>query len=188
MCQTSGAPKNTLTVDVDVVDPCGTSPCQNGGQCTPSGGGMGGGHRRLQQYTCTCAAASPTAFSIPRVVFLGTPSQAVCFAQGFTGQDCDEADPCSDLQARTQALNEECCNEPGEDCSSGRPTTCNAGCARVMLPFFDDCRLRIILNFGLHKVWIFGVADGGEHAFFDFLAHPVTKETGCHPVLQFHAR
>ena len=60
-------------------------------------------------------------------------------SQGFTGQDCDEADPCSDLQARTQALNEECCNEPGEDCSSGRPASCNAGCARVLLPFFDDC-------------------------------------------------
>ena len=50
-----------------------------------------------------------------------------------------EADSCSDLQARTQALNEECCNEPGEDCSSGRPASCNAGCARVVLPFFDDC-------------------------------------------------
>ena len=63
----------------------------------------------------------------------------VCFAQGFTGQDCAEAVPCPDLQARTDALNEECCNEPGEDCSSGRPASCNAGCARVLLPFFDDC-------------------------------------------------
>ena len=60
-------------------------------------------------------------------------------AQGFTGQDCAEVDPCPDLQTRTQALNEECCNEPGEDCSSGRPASCNAGCARVLLPFFSDC-------------------------------------------------
>ena len=26
-----------------------------------------------------------------------------------------------------------------EDCSSGRPATCNIGCARVVLPFFEDC-------------------------------------------------
>ena len=60
-------------------------------------------------------------------------------SQGFTGQDCAVVQLCADLQARTQALNEECCNEPAEDCSSGRPTTCNAGCARVLLPFFDAC-------------------------------------------------
>ena len=36
-------------------------------------------------------------------------------------------------------MNAECCNEPGEDCSSGRPASCNAGCARVLLPFFDAC-------------------------------------------------
>ena len=121
------------------ADPCGASPCQNGGQCTPSGGGMGGGHRRLQHYTCTCVTARPTALSF-RVVFLGTPSTSSSVsAQGFTGHDCAVVQLCADLQARTQALNEECCNEPGEDCSSGRPTTCNAGCARVLLPFFDDC-------------------------------------------------
>ena len=56
-----------------------------------------------------------------------------------TGQDCAVVQLCADLQARTQALNEECCNEPGEDCSSGRPATCNLGCAHVLLPFFDDC-------------------------------------------------
>ena len=44
-----------------------------------------------------------------------------------------------DLAARSQALNDECCDEPSEDCSSGRPATCNVGCAMVVLPFFDDC-------------------------------------------------
>ena len=46
---------------------------------------------------------------------------------------------CSDLDARATAVNEECCDEPTEDCSSGRPATCNLGCAHVLLPFFDDC-------------------------------------------------
>lgn len=44
-----------------------------------------------------------------------------------------------ELTARTQTVNNECCDEPSEDCSSGRPATCNVGCARVVLPFFDDC-------------------------------------------------
>lgn len=43
------------------------------------------------------------------------------------------------LDARTRAVNAECCDEPEEDCSSGRPATCNVGCARVLVPFFDDC-------------------------------------------------
>eukprot|EP01052_Picozoa_sp_SAG31_P059215 SAG31_NODE_18541_length_632_cov_1.362101_1_plen_170_part_10 len=36
-------------------------------------------------------------------------------------------------------VNDECCDEPTEDCTSGRPSTCNLGCAHVLLPFFDDC-------------------------------------------------
>ena len=44
-----------------------------------------------------------------------------------------------DLQSRSRAVNLECCDEVGEDCSSGTPATCNVGCAEVVLPFFDDC-------------------------------------------------
>jgi hypothetical protein len=33
-----------------------------------------------------------------------------------------------DLSARTTTVNDECCDEPTEDCSGGRPHTCNAGC------------------------------------------------------------
>ena len=46
---------------------------------------------------------------------------------------------CTDFDDRTEAVNDECCNEPVEDCSSGRPAKCNLGCARVLLPYFDDC-------------------------------------------------
>ncbi len=46
---------------------------------------------------------------------------------------------CGDLSGRTTAVNSECCDEPSEDCSSGRPATCNPGCAHVLLPFFEDC-------------------------------------------------
>ena len=48
-------------------------------------------------------------------------------------------DACGDLTARTKAVTDECCDEPTEDCSSGRPSTCNTGCAAVLLPFFEQC-------------------------------------------------
>jgi hypothetical protein len=34
----------------------------------------------------------------------------------------------------TAAINAECCDEPTEDCSSGEPAVCNAGCAAVLVP------------------------------------------------------
>jgi hypothetical protein len=46
---------------------------------------------------------------------------------------------CGNLATRINAANVECCNEPSEDCSSGAPATCNAGCAGVFLPFWADC-------------------------------------------------
>ena len=44
------------------------------------------------------------------------------------------------LPSRTQAITAECCDEPSEDCSGGYPQTCNAGCASLFLPFWDECR------------------------------------------------
>jgi uncharacterized surface protein with fasciclin (FAS1) repeats len=46
---------------------------------------------------------------------------------------------CADLSRRVAAVNRECCDQAVEDCSSGRPSVCNQGCARVLLPFFVDC-------------------------------------------------
>jgi hypothetical protein len=46
---------------------------------------------------------------------------------------------CADLDDRTKAVTDECCDEPAEDCSSGRPATCNLSCAHVLLPYFDKC-------------------------------------------------
>ena len=44
------------------------------------------------------------------------------------------------LPSRTQAITAECCDEPSEDCTGGYPQTCNAGCASLFLPFWDECR------------------------------------------------
>ncbi len=31
------------------------------------------------------------------------------------------------------------CDEPTEDCSSGIPAVCNAGCAAIFLPYYAEC-------------------------------------------------
>jgi hypothetical protein len=43
------------------------------------------------------------------------------------------------LARRTREVHKECCDEMGEDCSRGVPGTCNADCAAVFLPFWEDC-------------------------------------------------
>ncbi len=51
-----------------------------------------------------------------------------------------DGEACSNLSARANEVTEECCDEPGEDCTGGMPHTCNNGCAAVFLPFWEDCR------------------------------------------------
>ena len=46
----------------------------------------------------------------------------------------------SDITSRSTEIQSRCCDEPDEDCTSGYPHTCNAGCAAVFLPFWLDCR------------------------------------------------
>jgi len=43
------------------------------------------------------------------------------------------------LKQHTEAVNEECCDEPGEDCSGGVPHAPNADCCGVLVPFFQAC-------------------------------------------------
>jgi len=43
---------------------------------------------------------------------------------------------CEDL---LRNVNNVCCDEPGEDCSSGYPTTCNSDCKDAYVPFYDQC-------------------------------------------------
>ena len=49
----------------------------------------------------------------------------------------------ADLAARAADVTAECCDEPTEDCSSGMPATCNAGCAAVLVPYWQDCATAI---------------------------------------------
>ena len=70
---------------------------------------------------------------------------AQCHAAACEGHRRAQSSGCrmADLPARTTEITDECCNEPDEDCSGGYPHTCNAGCAAIFLPFWDECRLTL---------------------------------------------
>ena len=58
---------------------------------------------------------------------------------GCQSRPATPSDQCEGgLGPRLQAVHDECCDEPGEDCSSGAPASCNPGCALVLLPFLAE--------------------------------------------------
>ena len=55
---------------------------------------------------------------------------------------CAPVATCNDYASFNQLLdplNDKCCNDPGESCSQGIPTTCDAECAAVLLPMAQAC-------------------------------------------------
>lgn len=57
------------------------------------------------------------------------PVGAATIAQGTGHRRAQTANAaCASLNSRMDAVNEECCNEATEDCSTGIPTVCNANC------------------------------------------------------------
>jgi hypothetical protein len=77
------------------------------------------------------------------VVSLGGPGMGTSPDYNEGHRRAQTAGVCGNLAARINAVNVECCNEPSEDCSSGAPATCNAGCAGVFLPFWADCSAQL---------------------------------------------
>jgi hypothetical protein len=43
------------------------------------------------------------------------------------------------FSAQVPALNGVCCDDPGESCNGGLPTSCDVGCATVFLPLVNSC-------------------------------------------------
>jgi hypothetical protein len=56
-----------------------------------------------------------------------------------------EAGSCdlSTMKSRVDSINEECCDEPGEDCTGGKLSTCNEDCAAVLVPLWHDCEAEL---------------------------------------------
>eukprot|EP01043_Picozoa_sp_COSAG02_P004473 COSAG02_NODE_117_length_35386_cov_78.819163_7_plen_608_part_00 len=100
-------------------------------------------HRRLQtggdrlHVTIDTHAPSPVDANAAEQHLISRVSGAELVAD-CVPPEIQEHDRC-DVVAGVQAVQHECCDEPGEDCSSGTPASCNVGCAQVTLPFFDHC-------------------------------------------------
>lgn len=77
----------------------------------------------------------------PTVVSCDTDPQA-CDGENEhrRAQSADASCDSDEVSWRTGDIDRECCDEPSEDCSSGYPRTCNAGCAALFLPFWAECR------------------------------------------------
>ena len=48
----------------------------------------------------------------------------------------------------------ECCDEPSETCEDGYPTTCNTGCAAVLLPARASCEAGFLASGGPFKAMV----------------------------------
>jgi hypothetical protein len=93
--------------------------------------------RQLQAFRC---ARSPAGVQLtcrppraPRPRSPRPPSVCVIRALCVAGTTADE------MTALLGPVNAECCDEPGEDCSGGYPSVCNAGCKTVLQPFKENC-------------------------------------------------
>jgi hypothetical protein len=67
----------------------------------------------------------------------GSPSDHDSRAQSPLPTSIDGCE--TNFAARTVAVTDECCNQPDEDCSTGIPASCNAGCAALVIPYFVEC-------------------------------------------------
>lgn len=85
----------------------------------------------------------------PPFMVSGTEEQLVCQPDGWptptatcvaaSNQLCNSCSNAEELQICSDAINGECCDEPTEDCSSGEPASCNAGCKAVLVPIQAMC-------------------------------------------------
>eukprot|EP01047_Picozoa_sp_COSAG01_P031974 COSAG01_NODE_2293_length_7967_cov_83.137646_5_plen_343_part_00 len=97
--------------------------------------------------------------------------------------------PCGILNARANAVQTECCNEPAEDCSSGYPASCNAGCATTFLPFMADCGALLGVVAAQYQPVVAMCQAAAERASRRFnLTCPTAQATNCIPACDEHLR
>jgi hypothetical protein len=95
-------------------------------------------------HSPNCAACLPMITQMapmcPATFLDGEPAQlvAMCGAQAQVTA-AEQMANCPDVTTSSVAVTTTCCDEPSEDCSSGVPSSCNAGCAAVFIPFYNDC-------------------------------------------------
>jgi hypothetical protein len=94
--------------------------------------GDGQDAREVHIYTRSMQVADPAA-----------PVRGRRQAQDGTGGCWTSNADVIDVEGRTAEVNAACCSDPGDDCDSGMPTACDAECASVLLPFWQDCAVHL---------------------------------------------
>ena len=51
-----------------------------------------------------------------------------------------------DVEGRTAEVHAACCGAPGNDCSSGMPSTCGVACAATLMDYWEDCAVQLRLD------------------------------------------
>ena len=99
--------------------------------------------RRTQRAGAGGDAAQPRSVNIYTRQLSRAPAAPGAPSRGRRRRRLQAPQPCSaaSVGARSSAVHAMCCDEPSEDCSGGQPHTCNADCAAVLLPYYDDCEL-----------------------------------------------
>jgi hypothetical protein len=59
------------------------------------------------------------------------------------------------LQPRLDPINAACCGQPGENCTGGVPTSCDADCSAAFLPMWADCSATIAETLSAAQVTAF---------------------------------
>eukprot|EP01046_Picozoa_sp_COSAG06_P050265 COSAG06_NODE_7921_length_2333_cov_2.379141_2_plen_252_part_00 len=111
----------------------------------PHGGGIG---RRLQRTGTDVAAQARAVHIYTRTLQRSDTGQGRRQAQSELSERCFTAGAPGviDVEGRTAEVNAACCSSPDDDCSSGMPAACSAGCAEVLLPFWQDCSDHLRIN------------------------------------------
>ena len=126
------------------IDQCKRSspspPAHSSSAREPSTSETGESRRGLQSQGSSSPGDSGEAVTMYKVSLSALALQHGSAGGDGTGHRRIQADCNTEtLTQKTEAVFEECCNEPGEDCSGGTPHSANAGCCAVLVPFFQDC-------------------------------------------------
>ena len=110
---------------------------------------------------CALALQRPATSPVSRVVVSGAYGDSLASKKMAYAVELGPCENFADLQTLVEPVNERCCDEPEDDCSSGVPSTCDADCGAVLLPFRAACAdfLKVPMNAGMKNL-IDQAADG----------------------------
>eukprot|EP01047_Picozoa_sp_COSAG01_P001408 COSAG01_NODE_32_length_35644_cov_22.273738_12_plen_1613_part_00 len=97
------------------------------------------GAKRASTGNCFLCTSTHTS-QLQRVGCIGSDFDRFCEHAILTPDPCPTCINGATFATCMKTVNAVCCDEKSEDCSSGEPATCNAGCAAVLVPANRKCQ------------------------------------------------